>query len=1750
MSTVVDHRVVEMDFDNRRFEQNVSTTMSTLDKLKRSLSFVGVSKGFEDINTAAKGVNISGLGSAVETIQAKFSALEVMGVTALANITNSAVNAGKRIVSALTIDPIKTGFDEYETKINAIQTIMSNTASKGTTMDDVTKVIGELNTYADKTIYNFAEMTRNIGTFTAAGVGLEESASAIQGIANLAAASGSTSQQASTAMYQLSQALAAGTVKLMDWNSVVNAGMGGEKFQEALKATARDHGVAVDSMIKKSGSFRESLQEGWITADILNETLNKFTVKGATEYGKAMMDSGKWTKEQADALLKEAQAMEDAATKVKTFTQLWDTMKESAQSGWSQSWEIIVGDFEEAKAFFTEISEVLGGLIGDSADARNKVLQGWKDLGGRTAIIDAIRNSFEGVMAILKPVKEAFREVFPPLTAEQLYNFSVGLKNLTENFKLSEDTIKKVKSTFKGIFSVFGIMYDAAKAVGKGAAMMVKSLSGIDINFLDMAAAAGEWVTNLRESIRETDLFGTAVEKISRFIKTAIGKIKEFGSAVTSSFKAPEPGSFTGTLVAIWNLVSDIGSKIVSVFSALGTGLADVLGETSIFNAINSGLFAGILAGITKIVWGLSDPFEGIGGFLENITGILDDVRGCFEAYQNQLKAGTLLKIASAIGILAASIWVIASIKPEALDRALGSLTILFAELLGSLAVFTKISTNMTGVTKSCMAMISMSLAVTILAGALKKMSSIDAEHIGTGLIAIGALLAELSIFLRTAKFDGKVTGAAVGMVILSSAMLIMAKAVKSFGSIDPDALTQGLVAIGVLLAELAVFSRITGNARHVLSTGAAMIMLGGALKIFTSVLKDLGNTDSNVIGQGLIALGLGLAELVVALKLMNGAMSGSAALLVASAALAIMAPVLKSLGGMTWGEIAKGLITIAGAFAVIGGASLLLAPLVPTILSLAGAFALFGLSVLAIGAGVSLLGVGLSAVAVGFTALAVAGSTGATAIVAALTVIVTGIANLIPTIATKLGEAIIAFSVVIGECAPVLAESILTLIVEVLRSCEQHLPTIVESLMQLIIGVINALADNMPELVSAGVNLIMPFFQGVTEALKGIDTNVLMQGIIGVGLLSGLMLALSLVASLVPGAMLGVLGMGAVIAELALVLAAIGALSHIPGLEWLIGEGGDFLAKIGTAIGQFAGGIVGGFMSGASSSFPKIGSDLAAFMTNAQPFIDGAKSIDASALNGVKALAETILILTAADILGGIASWLTGGSSLADFGKELIPFGQSIKAYSESVAGIDTAAIVASAAAAKAISEVAKNLPNDGGVVSWFTGDNNIADFAEDLIPFGKSLKKYSEAVVGIDAASIASSAAAAKALGEVADSLPNTGGVASWFAGDNDLAGFAKELVPFGKSLAAYSNAVAGVSYVAVSASAVAIRSLVSTINSLAGIDTSGVKPFKNAINTLATTSVEGFTNAFKTADTKLKYLGAGLVEAFSTGISSKKYALASSMNSLITDVLTAVRNQSVVFQAEGRTLITRLAVGMESARSKVSAAIASAMSNTVTFARTYYLQFYNAGLYLVTGFSNGISANTWMAAAQARVMAAAAVTAAKEELDENSPSRVGFEIGDYFSIAFVNGIGNNIKKAYDISSDVAEYARKGLTGSVRKIQDVLTSDVDVNPTIRPVLDLSEIRSGAGTIDSIFGAQHSVRVLNNVGTISGMMSQRGQNGANSDIVSAINKLRGDLGKVGNTYNSINGITYDDGSNVSDAVKVLVRAARIERRV
>ncbi len=554
MSKEIDEKIVRMKFDNAQFERGIKTSLRSLENLgsgiKASLGKISGLASALHFDSLTRNFSLAGIENSINSVSDRFSAMGVVGMTVLQNLTNSAVEAGKKIVSALAIDPLKMGFQEYETQINAVQTILANTESKGTTIDDVNKALDELNHYADMTIYNFTEMTRNIGTFTAAGVDLDTSVSAIKGIANLAAVSGSNSQQASTAMYQLSQALAAGSLKLQDWNSVVNAGMGGQVFQDALKETARVHGIAIDDMIKQQGSFRETLSSGWITSEILTETLAKFTGDLTEEELKAIG----YNEEQIKSILKMGETANDAATKVKTFTQLFDTLKEALQSGWTQSWEILVGDFVEAKELLTSISDVLSELINASSDSRNAMLQGWKDLGGRNSLIEAVRISLDSVISIGKSVKKMFSAIIPPITSKNLYDITLKIKDLSKGFKEFADKIKAFSDGF-----------------GKSADVINKAKDGLS-GFTDK-------LVKTDKSVSIVDELKKTIEAIMFAFKGGVTKVGEFVSRFT---ELGGIGSIIETLknalAGVFKIVRLAAEAFTGVFLSSGNGADFVFG--------------------------------------------------------------------------------------------------------------------------------------------------------------------------------------------------------------------------------------------------------------------------------------------------------------------------------------------------------------------------------------------------------------------------------------------------------------------------------------------------------------------------------------------------------------------------------------------------------------------------------------------------------------------------------------------------------------------------------------------------------------------------------------------------------------------------------------------------------------------------------------------------------------------------------------------------------------------------------------------------------------------------------------------------------------------------------------------------------------------------------------------------------------------------------------------------------------------
>jgi len=457
----VDNRIVRMEFDNAQFERGVASTISSLAKLNESLKFKGATQGLSDIQAASGKLNFHSISDGIEGVSKKFIALSTIAITALSHITTAAIGAGVNIAKSLALNNVLAGFKEYEQNIKSIQTIMSNTRADNTTLQQVNDALDRLNEFSDKTIFNFGEMTRNIGTFTAAGVDLETSVQSIKGIANLAAISGSTSEQAATAMYQLSQAISTGTLKLIDWNSVVNAGMGGEVFQKALFESGKALGTITDVPIDTTfeqwtsagNSFRGSLESGWLTAEVLTTTLQGFT----GEMTEAQLIAKGFTKEQAAGILEMGQVGVEAATKVRTLSQLLDTTKEAIGSGWSQSFRLMIGNFEEATVLFTGISGAVSGFVQRQADARNAMLKTWVDMGGRMVLVEALQIAFRRLVDAVRPIADAFRNLFPPLTGEKLFDLTLKFNHFVKTFTPAKALVAAIASAFKIWFSVLKI---------------------------------------------------------------------------------------------------------------------------------------------------------------------------------------------------------------------------------------------------------------------------------------------------------------------------------------------------------------------------------------------------------------------------------------------------------------------------------------------------------------------------------------------------------------------------------------------------------------------------------------------------------------------------------------------------------------------------------------------------------------------------------------------------------------------------------------------------------------------------------------------------------------------------------------------------------------------------------------------------------------------------------------------------------------------------------------------------------------------------------------------------------------------------------------------------------------------------------------------------------------------------------------------------------------------------------------------
>jgi tape measure domain-containing protein len=1052
-----------MKFNNREFEQNAKTTMGTLGKLKEQLDFgkivggtvrglgtiqnalskIGLktpfgpmitmaNKGLSGVGTVLDKLGMknpfrggvesaaelqkaaqtasgpSGIGAmeaAVSGVSNKFLLLSTIAITAISNITNKIINAGTQWVKGFTFSPIMDGLNEYQTTLQSIQTVQANTDAPLKKVEDSLK---QLNAYSDTTIYNFGQMAKNVGTFTAAGVDLKTSVASIQGIANIAALSGSSSEQAATAMYQLSQAIAAGKVGLMDWNSVVNAGMGGKKLQNALAQTAIAMGEIDKASVKMVGpmkklqingqSFRESImakpgQESWLSSDILVNTLASLDGRFSVAYQKAQLteegvrkftdaqiksnmaearanlekkNGVKYTDEQFAALKRMAEMATKSAQDVKTLGQVFDIAKETIGSGWAASFANIFGNLKESKKLFTDMSNGLGEIIRGNALARNKILFAWKKQGGRDTLITGLTDAWHAFEDVIRAVSKGIRQVFPKTTTKDLLNFSDAVANLGKRLTPSKDTLASLVKIGAGVASVFHIIGQVFGGVVDGLKALFNTVGGGEGDFLKFAGGIGENITKFDQFLEKSGLITTFFTTLGKILAVPLGILKGFGHVISSIFGGFDDGAagkFGDTVDNVGKRLSGleaIGHRIGAFFQKLG----DIFGNLGQF-------IGGALVGIGDAI---ANAFSG-----ENFGKTLDVVN-------TTLLGGLVLLIRNFFN------------QDINIDLGGG----IFKQIRSTLGEATAAFENMQAKLKADILM-KIAAAIGVMAGALLVLSMIDPKALTKALVAMSAGFAILITAMSTMMTVMGPVGLAQ-LYVISSAMtkmaasiLLLSFALKTMASLDFGDMIRGLLTLKVTLGLLMkAMLPLAAGSKGMARASSALILMGVALNILAVALKIFATMSWGEMIKGLAGMAGTLLVLSGALKIMPDMKAEGIGLVLLAGAMNLLAIALKIFATMSIGDMIKGLVMLGGSLFIISAAintmpktmmlqaaALVLVAGAITVLS--GALKIMGgMSIKAIGKALLILGGALLILAIGLNAMGVMGIAGAAALVIA----------------------------------------------------------------------------------------------------------------------------------------------------------------------------------------------------------------------------------------------------------------------------------------------------------------------------------------------------------------------------------------------------------------------------------------------------------------------------------------------------------------------------------------------------------------------------------------------------------------------------------------------------------------------------------------------------------------------------------------------------------------------------------------------
>lgn len=1661
----VDNRLVKMTFDNEDFEKKASSTLGILDKLKQSLNFSGALKGVEDIKARADGVTFDAMSSGIEALQNRFSVLGEFVHNTFENIITKAADVGRSLAESVTITPMKEGFSEYELQMNSVQTIM---ASTGESVDTVNKYLNELNEYADKTIYSFSDMTQNIGKFTNAGVSLDSAVQAIQGVSNVAAVSGANTNEASRAMYNFAQALSAGAVKLIDWKSIENANMATVEFKQSLIDTAVAMGTLtkdgdnyistttdlkgeVSDAFQATKGFNESLSHQWMTTDVLVQTLSQYSTDIRTmskeeraAYEEKLRGLG-YTEEQIKAIEELGKKAADSAKDVKTFSQLIDTTKEALGSGWTQSWQYIFGDLEQAKKLWTEISDIVGGYINKSADARNDVLKSWSDSGGRIAVIDGLRNAFQALVSVMEPIKKAWDQAFPPLRAKTLIDLSNKFRDFTEGLKLTNEESTHLADVMKIIFDDLRNAYEGIKSIAKTIYSIFKTIGeGIHEAFGESYVANIGMITS---RIRE---FGDAIKPseatlanlkrlvvgLSSVLKALIHIAVDAGSAIFDSLGnifnrlAPDGENFMKMLGDLGDRLKDFSEKLSNTFNfdAFSGGFTSISNAfVNLFQIIRDGVdIPGILSKIFDYIFGID--FSGITNFINNIA---DGASNVTDVLHNIVKAiaglfggegdgGIFAKVIDAVQKFASKInWdaifnVLKHIESFVAAKALLKMAKFLEDLpesLGGLIDMIKTTPvdKVSGLLDSikdsfeswqknlkALVLIEIGVALITIAKALKTLSEISPDRIGSSLGAMAGGLAEVIIatkFLKKSK-----VGEIADLWGLSQIIEKIANAMKTISDIQPDRLIPSAIAMGALLIEVAIMLRILNGTEfrsdNTMNTAVMLFVLAKAMESLGKTLERLSKIPWDKMLIGLGGITVLMTELVVAINFMPTKDTGklfaaAAALILIAEAIRLLVKAVDKLGSLPIDTLVKGLVAVGILLAEMAAALRLM----PT--ENAGKLLVEGAALILVATAIRIIAGAVEKV----------GSLPIDAMVKGLAAVGVLLAEMVAALRFMPNSA--------SVIAAAFAMDLMAIAINGLVGPVQKLGSMnLESLAKGLGGIGALLAEIvlalrfMPkegELLAASIAMnaiamAINSLVGPIDKFASMDTAQLAQGLIAVGIALGeIVIAMRLMPketeTLASSA--AMIGMAIALNLLAGPLERLGQMN--------LGELLTSLAAMGGALFILA------VAAEVFANIQGLGGAVVAMMGMGV---------------AIALLAPALLLLSQIQIGGLLIALGALAGTFVIFGiaaQALTPSVGVIIAFAAAVA-LTGVGLFALAAAIGLITDVINN--------STESMSQNLSVFLQALIDnvplFGQLV---TDTLNQIYQTIIDTSPKLAEAVNATILAVLNV----IVTTGPEIIRTLLELLTQLLESIAAYAPRM-------FEAALTFVQSFLQAIaDHIGDIVKAAVDIILNFIRGIIDKLPDIIDTAFK--------MVIGFIDGLATAIEQNHMALFNAVGHLISAIVGAIIDGISMVANAGAKLI----VG-ENGNGGIIGAIGR-----------FFNDLYNAGANLVQGFIDGILSmpgRIWDAACDVANRAWDAITST---LDEHSPSRLTFGGGENFVLGFVNGIISLKDKAATTAAAVA-YA------AMQAFDDNIDTDSIYSPTITPVIDASELQNGIGDVTNLF--------------------------------------------------------------------------------